>query len=176
MLKKWKKISEETRFSNNWWKYRIDRYLFPDGKSGEYHYVHTNGSVFIIPQTSDGKIIMVRQYRYLNDRFSIEFPGGGVKNSADVENEARKELIEETGFEGDLRKIGIFNPYNGVTDEICHVFIAHNLRQSSEFIKDDSEEFELLLLDKQQIEEMINSNEIYDGMTLAAWALAVRHV
>jgi len=170
-LLKWKKLSSETKFTNKWWSYKVDKYLFPSGIEGEYHYAFTYGSVFIIPVTEEGKILMVNQYRYLNDRFSIEFPGGGVKKEDNHDYEARKELIEETGFDGTLEMAGLFNPYNGVTNEICKVYIARGLKPSNEFKKDDSEEFELLSFTANEIEKMIYNNEIYDGMTLASWSL-----
>ncbi len=175
-LDRWKKLTTEIKFVNNWWSYIVDEYLYSNGRKGEYHYVHTNGSAFIIPVLPDGRIIMVKQYRYLNDRLSVEFPGGGVKKQDNHDNEARKELIEETGYDGELSYAGEFNPYNGVTDEICKVYIARNLKPSGEYKKDDSEEFELLNFSAGEIEEMISSNEIYDGMTLAAWALVKRQL
>jgi ADP-ribose pyrophosphatase len=171
-LKPWKKISSEVKFKNPWWTYMYDKCKLHNGKDYEYHYVHTAGSSFIIPIKDNGKIILVNQYRYLNDRFSIEFPGGGIKDGQTPEQVARKELIEETGFDGDFEKVGFFNPYNGVADEICYVFIARNLRLSNQEIKDDSEEFEMLELSPEEIDEKIRTNEIYDGMTMAAWALA----
>lgn len=171
-LKKWKKLTTEVKYTNNWWSYKVDKYLFPNGKEGEYHYAFTHGSVFVIPITAEGKIIMVKQYRYLNDRFSIEFPGGGVKQADNHDNEARKELIEETGNDGELEYAAMYNPYNGVTNEICKVYIARNLRPSNEYNKDDSEEFELHEYTPAEIDDMIAKNEIYDGMTLASWCLA----
>lgn len=171
ILKKWKKLKTEQKFSNYWWSYRVDNYLLPDGSEGEYHYAFTYGSVFIIPVTESGNIIMVEQFRYLNDRFSIEFPGGGVKKEDGHDEQAVKELVEETGFNGKLVYAGMFNPYNGVTNEICKVYIARNLTPSSEYKKDNSEEFILHEFTPEKIEEMIRSNEIYDGMTLASWAL-----
>ncbi len=173
-LKRWKKLLTEIKFSNYWWSYRVDKYLLPDGKEGEYHYAFTYGSAFIVPVDQDGKILMVKQYRYLNDRFSIEFPGGGVKKENNHDAEARKELIEETGFDGELEYAGMFNPYNGVTNEICKVYIARNLKPSKAYKKDDSEEFEMFTYTPGEIDEMIANNEIYDGMTLASWAL-VKH-
>lgn len=173
-LKRWKKLSTEIKFTNFWWSYRVDKYLLPDGTEGEYHYAFTNGSAFVIPVNENGKILMVKQYRYLNDRFSIEFPGGGVKKENNHDAEARKELVEETGFDGDMEYAGMYNPYNGVTNEICKVYIARNLKPSSAYKKDDSEEFELLEFLPSEIEKMIENNEIYDGMTLASWSL-VKH-
>jgi ADP-ribose pyrophosphatase len=161
-LEKWKKISTEVVHTNPWWTYKIDDYIYPDGSGGKYYYAFTYGSVFIVPVTETGKILMVKQYRYLNDRFSIEFPGGGIKKNEEPFFSARKELIEETGFDGDIKKIGIYNPFNGITNEICHVFIARNLKPSNEFVKDDSEEFELCEYSVDEIENLVYTNEIYD--------------
>lgn len=175
-LGKWKKISERIEGENPWWTYKIDDYFFPNGTKGKYYYAFTYGSVFIVPVTDSGKILMVNQYRYLNDRFSIEFPGGGIKKGEEPLFSARKELIEETGFDGDIEKAGFHNPFNGVTNEICHVFIARNLKPSDKYKKDDSEEFELGEYSVDEIEAMIDSNEIYDGMSLATWALVKKRV
>ncbi len=150
----------------------MDRYLLPSGVEGEYHYVHTGGSVFIIPVFDDGYLLMNKQYRYLNERFSLEFPGGGVKDGENPEEIARKELIEETGYDGDLEKVGVFNPFCGVTNEYCHVFIARNLRLSNVERPDESEEFVIKKISITELEEKIKTNEIFSGMTMASWILA----
>ena len=54
-LEPWKKISSEDKFKNPWWTYRLDKYQLPNGKKGEYHYMHTGGSCFMIPITEEGK-------------------------------------------------------------------------------------------------------------------------
>lgn len=171
-LKKTKKISSEIKYTNPWWSYKVDRYAYPSGKEGEYHYVHTAGSVYIIPVLVNGRILLVNQYRYLNDMLSLEFPGGGIKDGEDADEVAHKELIEETGYDGELENIGFFNPFGGVTNELCYVFIARNLKSSNDRVKDESEEFELVELNYEEIEEKIRSNEIFSGMTMASWALA----
>ncbi len=171
-LKKTERLSSKTKFSNPWWTYKIDKYVMPSGNEGEYHYVHTAGSVYIVPILDDRRFLMVHQYRYLNEMLSLEFPGGGIKDGELPDEIARKELIEETGYEGDLEKIGFYNPFGGVTDEICHVYIARNLKPSNDAGKDESEEFELVRLTMDEIEEKIKTNEIFSGMTLASWVLA----
>jgi ADP-ribose pyrophosphatase len=175
MLKKWIRISTEEKFSNPFWTYKLDLCKIPNGKTYEYHYVHTAGSVFIVPVSVEGKILMVNQFRYLIDKFSLEFPGGGLKDGETPIDIARKELIEETGFDGTLKEIGYFVPYNGVSDEICYVFIATDLKPSTSETKDEQEEFELLLLTVEELEEKIIKNEISDGMTLASWMLARKY-
>ena len=171
-IKHWKKVSSEVKFKNPWWTYIIDKYRVDENREGEYHFCHTEGSSFVIPIMDDGKILMVNQYRYLNDRESIEFPGGGVKPGETEEQTAHKELVEETGNDGELEKVGYFNPYSGITNELCHVYIARNLKPSKEFSKDEHEEFEIVPVSIEELEEKISTNEIFNGMTLASWALA----
>ena len=171
-LKRWTKISEETLFTNKWWKYKRDEFLLPDGKQGEYHYVHTNGASLIIPVLDDGKILMVQQYRYLNERESLEFPCGGVKDGNTYEETANFELREETGFGAKRMQLaGNFNPYNGVTNEICRIYIATSL-EPVESQPDETEEFEKHAFFPHEIDDLIIKNIIWDGMTLAAWTLA----
>ncbi len=114
---------------------------------------------------------MTRQFRYLNQRESLEFPGGGVDPSLGYEKSAIRELRQESGFDCDsLEIIGEFNPFNGVTSEICRVYLASGLT-GVEVTADESEEFEIMELSNQEIFDKINKGELWDGMTLAAWAL-----
>lgn len=174
-MKPYSTLSTSTVFENKWWKYYRDEYVLPNGQTGEYHYVSTYGSVFVIPQLEDDVFVLTSQFRYLNRRQSVEFPGGGMVRHLSPEENARKELREETGFEAEiLEKIGEFNPYNGVTNEICHVFIAKNICQFSQELE-ESEEITLLRKSKKEIGEMIRSGSLWDGMTLAAWMIYLQH-
>lgn len=74
MLKTWKTLTRETLLENPWWKYNKDLFEIEDGTQGEYHYVDSPGSVMVVPVLDDGRLLMVRQYRYLNGRESVEFP------------------------------------------------------------------------------------------------------
>ncbi len=171
-LKAWKKISESVVFRNPWWTYMRDAFELPSGRPGEYHYVRTNGSSMVVPVMDDGTVLMVNQYRYLLGRESLELPCGSVKDGATADETARQELEEETGHAAEtLTPVGEFNPYNGVTDEMCRVYVARGLR----FVggtPDETEEFELLRLPAGEIDERIRTGAIWDGMTIAAWAIA----
>jgi ADP-ribose pyrophosphatase len=149
-----------------------DIFELPTGKRREYHYVHSNGSALVIPILADRSILMVNQYRYLLDRESLEFPCGSVKDGATHEQTAWHEMAEETGHSAkQLFQIGEFNPYNGVTDEICRVYVARELQHVGDN-PDETEEFELVPVTPAQVDEKIQSGEIWDGMTIAAWAIA----
>jgi ADP-ribose pyrophosphatase len=170
-MRVWKKLSEETLFKNNWWTYKRDMYELPSGKVGEYNYVHIGGSAMTVPIMQDGKVLLVNQYRYLNERESLEFPCGAVKEGMSHDETAWHELTEETGYSSNRWFLaGEFNPYNGVTNEICKVYIARELQHVGG-TPDETEEFELVALPADEIDEKIRSGEIWDGMTIAAWCI-----
>jgi ADP-ribose pyrophosphatase len=169
--KKFDTVSSDLIFTNPYWNYKKDKYIYPNGNVGEYFYVDSRGACLIIPVDANNTFVFIRQYRYLNKLFSIEFPGGGLTKGLSYPENAKKELIEEAGLVAEkLKIIGQFNPYNGVTNEICKVFVATGLT-TIKSNPEESEEFEIIKLNENQVIEKINSNEIWDGMTLAAWAL-----
>ncbi len=176
MLTKWKKISEEIINRNNHWTYKLDKFEIPNRLHGEYHYVHTNGSTLIIPILPNNKILLVNQYRYLIKQEALEFPCGVLENSLSPIENAQKELQEETGFKAEhIFPAGEFIPYSGVSDETCFVFIASGLNPDS-LKPDDTEEFEIVELSTLDLDNLISTNKIKDGMTLAAWTLAKNNV
>ena len=175
-LPKWKKLSESVVQKNPWWEYRKDRFELPGGKQGDYHYVHALGSSLIVPVLNDGRVVLVNQYRYLNGKESLEFPCGGVKDGSSHDQTAGEELAEEAGFSARVWQIlGEFNPYNGVTDEICRVYMAKDLLRVKQN-PDMTEEFEKVTLTPVEIDARIVSGVIWDGMTIAAWGIAKNYV
>lgn len=171
MVRTLEQLSSEIILENPYWSYRCDDYTMPNGGKGKYYYAHTEGSVCIIPRLKNGTFLLVKQYRYLNRRISTEFPGGGVKKGMIVEAVARMELAEETGFQSErIQIIGTFNPCNGITDEMCHVFLAEDLIESNAK-PDESEEFEVITASAEEMKRLIRTGEMWDGMSLAAWSL-----
>ena len=172
-IRPWRKVAESSVVRNPWWTYRRDAVELPGGRPGEYHYVHTEGSAMVVPVAEDGRLVMVRQWRYLASRESLEFPGGGVKGGASPEEAARAELAEETGQAAhELMPAGRFNPYNGVTDEMCEVFVARGLHPAEGVKPDETEELEVELVSPADLEARIRTGEVWDGQSIVAWHLA----
>jgi ADP-ribose pyrophosphatase len=172
----WKTIIREEVFSTPWMSLYHDQFEMPDGKKGNYFYLHTRGSALTIPVTEEGKILLVKQYRYLTDKASIELPCGGVKHDQKDEDAARAELVEETGYSCQkLKRVGRFIPYNGLSDEFCTVFIARKLSFEGAS-PDDTEQIEILSASPDEIDAMIQRGKIVDGMTIAGWLLGKRFV
>ncbi len=176
MIKRiWKTKSSRSIFENDYWTYKIDEFLIGENLEGEYHYVHSSGSTLVIPVTHNNNFLLVNQFRYLNKKEGIEFPCGLIENGLSPAENALKELREESGFSArTLTKIGEFSPFTGASDEICTVFLARDLFEAP-LPKDATEEMELIELSLNELEAKIKVNEIWDGLTLAAWSLARKY-
>lgn len=176
-----KKNSEEIIHENPWWKYKRDIFSYVDseGKTGEYFYGETCGAAIVVPMLPDGRLVMVKQYRYLSDKYSIEFPGGGIKKGESPSLVAQRELMEETGYTSqEFINISNFEPHNGLFLDTTHVFLAKEVAQiETQGLRGDETEFiEIMLRRPDEVEQLIRNNEIWDGQTLATWALARYYV
>lgn len=174
MSKHLKKISEEILHKNPWWTYKHDQYEKPNGKVGDYYFAETGGISLVIPILTDGHIALTLQYRYLFDKESIEFPAGGIKPGSDSLRTAKEELLEETGWVAEqFTKIGVFEPANGYARDAAHIYIAAALEQQAQQL-DDTEDIEVIYRRPDEIDDMVARGDIWDGVTLAAWAIARR--
>lgn len=177
MVKRLKKISEEVLHKNPWWTYKHDTFETPSGGEGHYYYGEMSGFALVVPVLDDGRIVLALQYRYLTGKQSIEFPGGGIEEGQEPIDAARAELVEETGCTAtDFVKIGQFETDNGFLRNTCHLYLAHVDAVGPQAAHDETEEIEVVLRRPEDVDRMMASNEIWDGVALAAWTLARPHV
>ncbi len=164
-------VSTKEAFSCPYYHIQHDRYILPNGEEGDYYIVSTNGSVMVIPELTDGRFVMVRQFRYITQELMLEFPCGGLHKEEEPEIGAQREGEEEVGLiGGKIQKIGEFVPFNGIADEVCSLYHVYGAQLGKNH-PDDDEELEVVLLTAKEIIEYIRTDGIRDGMTLAAWQL-----
>ena len=127
-LTSWTRLASRTLHRHDRVVIREDRLRLPGGGERRYPVMQLGQSAGIVPLTSEGQIVLVRQYRHVPGEFCWEIPGGGVHPGESADAAAQRELREETGYRaGSLRRLGGFWPNNAYLDEIIHVYLAEDL-------------------------------------------------
>ncbi len=176
-MKIWKTLSTKIIDKNPWTEYRMDEFEIPEKTNGNYYYMQSPGSVSIVAVNGEGKILLLKMYRYLAERFGLEFPGGGVKPGQTNEEAARAEFAEEFQLEaGRMQFVATVFPLAGLVKEEEHVFVAMDLKPIEGHHQDETEEFEGEWLALEELEQAIGDGRIFNGHELSAWAVARPHV
>ena len=122
-------VSSRLAYDGGLLKVKRDEVRLPDGHQAWREYVLHPGAVMIIAYVDAKTILLERQYRYPKHRHFIELPAGKLEPGEDPLATARRELIEECGFEAaEWRKVTTIDPCIGYSDEVIHIYAARGLR------------------------------------------------
>ena len=87
-----------TLVSGGFLEVRRDDVRLPDGSSATREYIQHPGAVAVIPVLDDGRLVLVRQYRYPLGKVLLEFPAGKLEVGEPTLACAQRDLAEETGY------------------------------------------------------------------------------
>ena len=124
------------------------------------------GAAVILPITDDGKIVMVRNWRWSIDRELLELPAGTLAPLEEPQDCAYRELEEETGYScGTLRPLCRFYTSPGIMTELIHAFVATELVPGNQNLSSD-EKITVQIMSFEEIDHAIRVGKIMDGKTL----------
>lgn len=164
----YKLIKSEIRYKGKVFDHQVDEIQYNSGNiSIREIAVHPGGAV-VIPIKDDGKIILVKQFRYPLQKTLIELPAGKLDKNEDPLTCAVRELEEETGFKAkEFTKLGAIYTAPGYCTEILHIYKAVGLIAGNHNREEGEQGMELLELSLDEIKKMILSGEINDAKTIA---------
>ena len=168
------RLHREVLVDNPWHRYCRDRYVQTDGSEGVYYYVDMPGSCAAIPVFADGSTALLRVHRYLLGAELWEFPIGGMLRGEEPLDVAKKELQEEAGLiAGDWTPLGRFAPYKGVSNEVCHFWLARGLREVHQELE-PSERITVHRVPLAEARRLLVGQECGDGQSMAGLLLLDR--
>ena len=165
----WKTLATRPVYDNPWISVREDQVITPTGSRGIYGVVHMkNQATGIVPIDSDGRTVLVGQYRYTLEGYSWEIPEGGVPAGEATLAGAQRELREETGLvAANWFELAGQSVSNSVTDERCTCFLAWDLTRQAA-APDETEDLALRWLPVAEAIEMTLDGRIHDAVSVVA--------
>jgi len=121
-------LSTRLAYDGGFLKLRRDEVRLPGGAAAWREFVEHPGAVIMIAFLDEETILLERQYRYPMRRHFIELPAGKMERGEPPLDTARRELVEECGYEAsDWWKIATVHPCIGYSNEVIEIYGARGL-------------------------------------------------
>src|SRR5947209_20614336 len=146
---------------------RCDEVIEPSGVRATREVLTHPGSVVVLPVLPDGRIVLIRQYRYAAKQFLWELVAGRIDAGENPHKAAARELIEETGYRAKRFRVflDVF-PTPGFLEERMYILLAENLT-AGEAQPEEDERITAKAFRPAELERMIQKNVLRDAKTIA---------
>jgi len=167
------RLGGEEVFSGRVLRLEVDQIRLPDGGESVREVVRHRGAAVVLPILDDGRVLLVRQFRYPVGEALLELPAGTLEPGEDPMACGARELTEETGYTAaSVTSLGRFYAAPGYTDESLQAVLATGLELTGDAEPDPDEIIEVEVVAADELFRRIGTGEIRDSKTLATILLA----
>ncbi|HEY9650090.1 MAG TPA: NUDIX hydrolase [Coleofasciculaceae cyanobacterium] len=154
--------------------FEVNTLRLPNGAKGDWECIRHPGGALAVPVTSDGKLVLLRQYRFTVQGRLLEFPAGTIEHHETAEATIKREIEEETGYRAhQWKELGKFALAPGYSDEYIYAFLAQELEKlETQPEQDADEDMETILMTPQEFEKAVLMGEPIDAKSICAFFLA----
>ena len=178
MIEPWELIATEKQGDYRIFNVHEHRTRSPStGQEHGFYVIDSADWINVIPVTPDGRIVFIRQYRHGTAEVTLEVPGGIIDpDDPSPANAARRELIEETGYEADqLIELGAVDPNPAIQSNRCYTYLAQGVHKAGPQQLDGTEEIDIVLVDPDDVPTLIMEGRITHALVVSAFYLYDQH-
>jgi ADP-ribose pyrophosphatase len=159
-------VTRETRLEGGYLTVLRDHVRLPDGSTATREYVRHPGAVAVLPILDDGRVVLVRQFRYPVARILLELPAGKLDEGEPVLACAMRELREETGYTArQWARAGVFHNAAAYSTEGIEIWFARDLVAGPQQL-DTGEFVEVCTLAEAEIDALAARGGLPDMKTM----------
>ena len=156
----WQKLGERRLYDG--YRRIIGRtYRLPDGTEFEFEVKLEPPSAVVVALTAADEIVLVREFRPGLEASLLELPGGVVDDGEEPLEAARRELLEETGYAGELAYAGTTLDC-GYSTRRRHVFVCRGSRRVADPSPGPGEAPEVVLVSLEEFREHRRGGRLTD--------------
>ncbi|GAB4581628.1 MAG: NUDIX hydrolase [Anaerolineales bacterium] len=127
--------------------------------------------VNVVALTPEGRVVMVRQFRFGVGKITTEIPGGIVDPGETSGEAARRELLEETGYTtDDWEYLGAVEANPATQNNLCHHWLARNVIKNGQMNLGDGEDIAVIEMSLAEIKQEIAQGRLLHALALSALA------
>lgn len=174
---RWEKLGHTTQAKTRVLDLLSVRYRHPvRGTERDFVVVQPADWCNVLALTADGQLVLVRQFRFGIDGFSLEIPGGVMDPGEDPIAAGLRELREETGFTGArARLLGSTHPNPAIQSNRCHFVLVEDAVRSAALEWDADEEIEVVTVAVDEVLASARAGGITHALVLNALFLFEPH-
>lgn len=159
-------LASQTRLQGGFLTVKLDTVRLPDGGTATREFVVHPGAVVVVPVLDDGRLVLVRQFRYPLGRVLLEFPAGKIDPGEAILSCARRELQEETGYTArEWARAGLIHNAAAYSTERIELWFARGLVAGAQRL-DAGEFLEVVAMTEDELDTLAARNELTDVKTL----------
>ncbi|NEO14304.1 MULTISPECIES: NUDIX hydrolase [unclassified Moorena] len=161
-------------FQGRRFSFEVNNLRLPNQSEGQWECIRHPGGSLAVPVTPDGKLVLVRQYRFAVSGRLLEFPAGTVESHENPAETIKREIEEETGYRAhSWKSLGKFPLAPGYSDEYIYAFLAQDLEKLEAPPKQDADEdIEVVLMTPKELEQAILEGEPVDAKSISSFFMA----
>jgi ADP-ribose pyrophosphatase len=171
MIGPWRQISCRPLGDYRIFSVREERMVSPrTERERDFFIIDCANWVNVIALTPEKQIVLVEQYRHGSGTVELEIPGGIIDSTdPSPETAACRELVEETGYEGEEpTRVGHVFPNPAIMSNHCYTVLVRNCRFVRPVQFDEGEDLATRLAPVEQIAELVRSGQIRHSLVVAA--------
>lgn len=164
------KLENSTIVFDEFAKIRRDTLLFHEKIQYNYYTLVTKpAAVVILALREDGQLVLNNEYRHPTSRILLSCPGGFLADAETAEEGAKRELLEETGYDAKtFQVIGEAFPFPGITGQKIFFVRALGAFKSASPDREPTELIRTITRSLPEVEEEILSGGDIDSLLCTA--------
>jgi len=174
-MMRWQVHGERVLYDSDWVRLVLVDVEIPGGERFEHHVVRlprqAAGAIVYDPERG---VLLLWRHRFITDTWGWEIPAGRIDPGETPQVAAAREALEETGWEpNELRPLMRYQPTNGLSDQVFHIFVADGATYAGE-PTDPGESERVEWKTVADLRALVQDGQMLDGLSLTAvlYALA----